>query len=80
MKVVAGDFKVQKFMAETKAHEYKAQEYLHEFKNDVGTAVQKYKERQQIVKTFAKKNAMSEQQAEEILRENGYNVKLFEAE
>ena len=60
MKVVAGDFKVQKFMAETKAPEYKAQEYLHEFKNDVGTAVQKYKERQEIVKTFAKKNAMSE--------------------
>ena len=29
MKVVAGDFNVQKFMAETKCHEYEAQAYLH---------------------------------------------------
>ena len=64
MKVVAGDFKVQKFMSETKAQEYQAQMYLREFNDDVPKAIQKFRERQQIVKSFAAKNQMPEDQAE----------------
>ena len=68
MKLVAADFKVQKFMSETKAQEYQAQMYLREFNDDVPKAVQKFKERQKIVKEFAEKNKIPEHQAEDILR------------
>ena len=74
MKLVAGDFKVQKFMADTKAEEYQANEYLREFDNNVEKAVQKFKERSEIIRKFAESNKIPPYQAEEILKANGYNA------
>jgi len=44
----------------------------------VDLAVEKFKERQNIIREFANKQKISNKQAEDILKANGYNAQLFD--
>ncbi len=76
--IVAADFKINKFMNDTRANEATAHAYMREFNNNVERAVEKFKERDAIVRSFAQKNGSTYEVALNILRENGYNAQVFE--
>ncbi len=77
-RVVAADLKIHKFMSSANASEMAAREYLVEFDDNLQLAVAKYKQRDNIIRTFAEKNNLNYGQAENILRQNGYNASLFD--
>ena len=64
MNVIAADLKILQFMNKTSSQEYKAKQYLTEFNNNLEKAVEKYKERQNIINDFSKKNGLPAEQAE----------------
>ena len=76
--ILAADFKINKFMNETKSNEETARRYMSEFNNNVERAVETFRTRDAIIRGFAQKNGSSYEVAENILRENNYNASVFD--